>query len=145
FPVYSLLRHEHKHSVVHYTLIPNSEFDTPLKAKEPLILSSGPRTLQINPLYSQPGNTPNNVHKFEKFLQPGRTTLVTFTGPIQFGSVPALFFQPPDTAFSDPNSPPAPKLIGTGSFHSVDTQRITAKRIVLTGHPYKIHKKVVTV
>ena len=32
-----------------------------------------------------------------------------------------------------------------GSFYNTDTTRIIAKRIVLTGHPFKVHKKTATV
>lgn len=32
-----------------------------------------------------------------------------------------------------------------GSFLNTDTTRIIAKRIILTGHPFKIHKKTATV
>ena len=32
-----------------------------------------------------------------------------------------------------------------GSFLHPDTTRIIAKRIVLTGHPFKIHKKTATI
>ena len=37
------------------------------------------------------------------------------------------------------------QLIGTGTSLPPDHSRVIAKRIILTGHPYKIHKKLVTV
>lgn len=40
---------------------------------------------------------------------------------------------------------PVPNLVATGSFMSSDPTRIIAKRIVLTGHPYKVHKKTATI
>jgi len=40
---------------------------------------------------------------------------------------------------------PGPKLVASGTFLNPDTTRITAKRVVLTGHPFKVHKKTATV
>lgn len=37
------------------------------------------------------------------------------------------------------------ELIGTGTCLPPDLDRVIAKRVILTGHPYKIHKNVVTV
>ena len=42
-------------------------------------------------------------------------------------------------------NPPAPHLVGTGSFMNPDTTRIIAKRIILSGHPFKVHKKTATI
>jgi len=39
----------------------------------------------------------------------------------------------------------APQLVAMGSFTNPDTTRIIAKRIILTGHPIKVHKKTATV
>lgn len=39
----------------------------------------------------------------------------------------------------------APELIAMGSFLNTDTTRIVAKRIVLSGHPFKVHRKTATV
>lgn len=63
--LYSLLRHEQKRTVVNVSISLNSDYPRPLKSKEVLILSSGARRFVINPLFSQLGNTPNNVHKFQ--------------------------------------------------------------------------------
>lgn len=39
----------------------------------------------------------------------------------------------------------APELVSTGTFLNPDTTRVIAKRIILTGHPFKVHKKTATV
>ena len=39
----------------------------------------------------------------------------------------------------------APQAVAMGSFMNPDTTRIIAKRIVLSGHPIKVHKKTATV
>ena len=39
----------------------------------------------------------------------------------------------------------APQLVAMGTFLNPDTTRIVAKRVVLTGHPFKVHKKTATV
>jgi pre-rRNA-processing protein TSR1 len=151
-----LLKHEHKRTVVNVSLTLSSDYPEPIKSKTPLIMQSGPRRLLINPLFSAAGNTPNNVHKFDRYLHPGRTAVATFVGPVTWGSVPCLFFKVPsasqpadaveDLAQSlQPASQLPLELIATGTVMPPSTQRIIAKRIILTGHPYKIHKKLVTV
>ncbi|OQO08280.1 hypothetical protein B0A48_06150 [Cryoendolithus antarcticus] len=155
--IFSLLRHEHKRTSVNTSITLSSDYPAPLKSKAPIILQCGPRRLLINPLFSQAGNTPNNVHKFDRYLHPSRTAVASFIGPVGWGSIPCLYFQP--TAKTTPTSQdavadlatalaasPLPyTLIGTGTLLPPSTNRIIAKRIILTGHPYKIHKKLVTV
>ncbi|KAI1927032.1 ribosome biogenesis protein tsr1 [Ophidiomyces ophidiicola] len=150
--LFSLLRHEHKHSVVNINMILNSTVEEPLKSKEELIIQYGPRRMIINPLFSAPGTTPNNVHKFDRFLHPGRNTVATYIGPISWGSIPVLVFRRtsiPDPEVLEGNKTHAMinslQLIGTGTTMTPDHGRVVAKRIILTGHPFKIHRKVVTV
>ncbi|OCK72677.1 DUF663-domain-containing protein [Lepidopterella palustris CBS 459.81] len=102
-----------------------------------------------DPLFSQSGNTPNNVHKYDRYLHPGRSAIASFIGPLTWGSVPVLYFEralpDPTHSPSSPTSPPTLQLIATGTSLPPSTSRVIAKRIILTGHPYKIHKQVVTV
>lgn len=39
----------------------------------------------------------------------------------------------------------APELVAMGSFMNPDTTRVVTKRIILSGHPFKVHKKIATV
>lgn len=56
----------------------------------------GFRRYEVRPQYSQNtlgGKGTNNVHKFERFLNPGRTCVATIYGPIQFGKVPVTLYK----------------------------------------------------
>ena len=144
--LHSLLRHEHKRTVVHISITLSSSHPTPLKSKDELILQCGARRFTIHPIFSQLGTTPNNVHKFLRYLHPGRTAVASFTGPVTWGAVPTLFFQ--QRRSPSPSLSPDPKrldLVATGTVLAPSTSRIVAKRVILTGHPYKIHKRLVTV
>ncbi|KAI7188753.1 hypothetical protein D0868_08643 [Hortaea werneckii] len=152
--VISLLKHEHKQTAVNASMSLSSEYPEPLKSKEELIIQCGPRRLLINPLFSQAGNTPNDVHKFDRYIHPGRTAVASFVGPMIWGSVPCLYFKRPtpsnEEQEQDQDTPStsgalALDLIATGTILPPSTNRIIAKRIILTGHPYKIHKKLVTI
>jgi pre-rRNA-processing protein TSR1 len=153
--LFSLLRHEHKQTVVNINMMLNSSIERPVKAKDELIIQYGPRRLVINPVFSASGNTPNNVHKSDRFLHPGRSAVASFIGPVSWGSIPVLVFR--QAAEPDPelmeddgtintrNTLGSLELIGTGTTMPHDHSRVIAKRVILTGHPFKIHKRVVTV
>jgi pre-rRNA-processing protein TSR1 len=146
--LFSLLRHEHKRSVLNFNITLNSEYPSPIKSKEEIIMHCGPRRFVINPLFSQGGNTPNDVHKFDRYLHPGASATATFVAPLTWGSVPTLFFKrniPEDTMAEEESNALPLTLIGTGTSLPPSSSRVIAKRIILTGHPYKIHKKLVTV
>ena len=152
---FSLSKHEHKLSVMNFSITLSSDYPSPIKSKEELIMQCGPRRFIINPLFSQMGNTPNNVYKYDRYLHPGRTAVATFMAPLTWGSVPTLFFK--RTTAPSSNDPTIPstatssteeaalELIATGTSQPPDRSRIIAKRVILTGHPFKIHKKLVTV
>jgi pre-rRNA-processing protein TSR1 len=79
-------------------------------------------------------------------------------GPLTWGPVPTLFFKhnavtsneclgAKDGSDDLRNSDEALsyQLVGTGTSLPPSLTRVIAKRIILTGHPFKIHKKLVTV
>lgn len=146
--MFSLLRHEHKRTVLNFKITLSSDYPEPIKSKTEMVIQVGPRRMVIKPVFSALGNSQNNVHKFDRFLHPGRSAVATFVGPLTWGAVPALFFRRP-TAEELENFPSMAKmplnLIATGTAMAPSSQRVVAKRIVLTGHPYKIHKKLVTI
>ena len=149
--VFSLLRHEQKRTMVNFSISLSSNHPGPIRSKDQLIAQCGPRRLIINPLFSQTGITPNNVHKFLRYLHPGHTAMASFIAPVTWGSLPVLFFketiEPPANDLAETKVPLRThlELIGTGTSQAPDRSRVIAKRIILTGHPYKIHKKLVTI
>ncbi|KAF8759070.1 Ribosome biogenesis protein tsr1 [Rhizoctonia solani] len=140
--MFTLLQHEHKVSVLNFTVQRDTEYNESVRSKDPMILCVGPRRLRTNPVYSQHtrggGKGVNNVHKFERYLRHGDASVATIYGPIVFGKQPC-------TLLRETGDPEAPELVAYGSFHNTDAQRIIAKRIILTGHPFKVHKKTATV
>ncbi|KAF9239220.1 hypothetical protein DTO027I6_4290 [Penicillium roqueforti] len=156
--LFSLLRHEHKQTVVNVSMTLNSSVEKPLKAKEQLVIQCGARRMVVNPIFSSADNTPNNVHKYDRYLHPGRSAIASWIGPMTWGSVPILVFkqkkseqEDADDEMETADSKEEPialdqlELIGTGTVVAPDQKRVVAKRAILTGHPYKIHKKVVTI
>lgn len=147
--LFSLFRHENKQTVVNYLFNMSADERRPLKAKEEIIVQCGPRRFVAKPLYSQSGVTPNNVHKFCRYLHPGQSAVASFVGPVTWGTVPTLFFKRVKESsvrlLPGVATPPDLKLLGTGTALPPSTSRVVAKRVILTGHPYHIHKKIVTI
>lgn len=133
--LFGLLQYENKLGVVNFT-IQQTEYAEPIASKECLIAQCGPRRLIIRPIFSQSGNTPNNVYKYQRFIYPGDTATATVIAPLMFGNFPTVFFKQNEQKLH---------LVGTGSVLNADHSRVLAKRSVLTGHPFKIHKRVVTI
>lgn len=132
FVVYGLHKYENEQAVCHVTMNPCFDVEeNPIKSKDELILQLGPRRLVVNPLYG----TESTIAKFDRFLT--RSCMATYIGPATFGNVPALWFRKSENG--------ALELVGTGSFDSTDPRKMLIKRAVITGHPFKIHKKLVTI
>ncbi|KAF2666758.1 putative pre-rRNA processing protein Tsr1 [Microthyrium microscopicum] len=144
--MYSLLRHEHKRTAVNFSILLSSDLEKPLRSKEEIILQCGPRRFIINPLFSDQGNTPNNVHKFKRYLHPGQAGVASFIGPLTWGSVPVLYFKAASSEMETDFALHKPfEFIGTGTSLPPSHNRVIAKRIILSGHPFKINKRVVTI
>jgi pre-rRNA-processing protein TSR1 len=116
----------------------------------------------VNPIYSQHtrggGTGRNNVHKFERYLRHGVTNVATIYGPAVFGKQPCVLLREKEgsqgSRFISPRSTLltfrcldllVPELVAMGTFLHPDTTRVIAKRIVLSGHPFKLHRKTATV
>ncbi|KAL9620674.1 MAG: hypothetical protein Q9160_004810 [Pyrenula sp. 1 TL-2023] len=144
--MFSLLRHEHKHTFINLNMTLHSEVEDPIKSKEELIVQIGPRRFIINPLFSAPGATPNDVHKFDRFLHPGGTAIATFMGPLTWGANPVLVFKRvEDEQNMISKDLSGLQLIANATTIAPSHSRVIAKRVILTGHPYKINKKLVTI
>ena len=148
--LFSLLRHEYKKTAVNFLINLSADAAAPIKAKEELVMQCGPRRFVINPLFSQAGTTPNDVHKYCRYLHPGQSAVATFMGPVTWGAVPTLFFkrQVPGSVLNEDGEPVSNlplSLVATGTALPPSTSRVVAKRAILTGHPYHIHKKIVTI
>lgn len=139
FAVYGLLKHEHKNALVNFSIQRWEDFEDPVPSKESLFVQYGVRRYEIQPLFSSTSNTPNNVHKFERFLHEDSASIATCIAPIDFTQSPALFFK------QCPEDVKGIKFVGHGSFLNADHTRIISKRVVLTGHPFRFHKRVLTV
>lgn len=137
FTVYGLLPGEEKEGYVSATMAMDSEVSESIKSKQQVVVQYGPRRLLINPLFSQDGHTDNNVHKFNRFLHPGRSAVATFIAPVFLGNAPVVFYR---TQFENEQV-----VLGSGSIQDSDANRIIVKTAILTGLPVKIHRKLVTV
>jgi pre-rRNA-processing protein TSR1 len=147
--LFSLLRHENKTTALNFDITHKEDYEKSIKAKEELIVQCGPRRFVVKPLFSLSGNTENDVHKFCRFLHPGQSAVASFMGPVTWGSVPTLFFKriaPGEGSSDDEEGSNLPlQLVATGTARAPSTSRVIAKRVILTGHPYHIHKKLVTI
>ncbi|KAG8876535.1 hypothetical protein FRB97_004124 [Tulasnella sp. 331] len=143
FVIFGLWQYEHKSTVLHFAVQRNTEYHGSVRSKDPLVLCVGPRRFTVNPVYSQHSRGgskgTNNVHKFERYLKHGQTMVATVYGPVAFGKVPCVLMR------ENEMDGEAPDLVASGTFLNPDTKRIIAKRIILTGHPYKVHRKTATV
>ncbi|KAK9462151.1 uncharacterized protein V1516DRAFT_695534 [Lipomyces oligophaga] len=135
-PIFSLLRYENKRVMLNATVTPNTEYEQPIPSKDSLILQYGPRRYRVNPIFSENGSSQNHIYKFERFLHQGHTALASMIVPVSFGNTPVLLFKETDRDI---------ELVASGAVADADHSRIMVKRAVITGYPFKIHKRLVTV
>ncbi|RVE45775.1 hypothetical protein evm_009575 [Chilo suppressalis] len=129
--VFGLLPHEHKMSVMNVVLKRTGASDEPIKSKERLIFQVGYRRFIVNPIFSQ--HTNGGKHKYERFFQPASTCVASFFAPIQFSPSTVLCFKEKRNTKL--------QLIASGVLLSCNPDRLVIKRIILSGHPYKVNKK----
>ncbi|XP_067422063.1 pre-rRNA-processing protein TSR1 homolog [Emydura macquarii macquarii] len=133
--LFSLLPHEQKMSVLNFVVRRHQGNSETVKAKEELIFHCGFRRFRASPLYSQHSSA--DKHKLERYLRPDAALVVTVYAPIAFPPASVLLFKQRSNRMHD--------LLATGSLLSVDPDRILIKRVVLSGHPFKIFSKTAVV
>uniref|UniRef100_A0A8C9QCH3 Pre-rRNA-processing protein TSR1 homolog n=1 Tax=Spermophilus dauricus TaxID=99837 RepID=A0A8C9QCH3_SPEDA len=132
---FSLLPHEQKMSVLNMVVSRNPGNTEPVKAKEELIFHCGFRRFRASPLFSQ--HTAADKHKLQRFLTADAALVVTVYAPITFPPASVLLFKQKSNGMHS--------LVATGHLLSVDPDRMVIKRVVLSGHPFKIFTKMAVV
>ncbi|VVC40400.1 Hypothetical protein CINCED_3A004353 [Cinara cedri] len=131
--VFGLLPHEQKMSVLNVVLKRPStvDFDEPIKSKTELIFQCGFRRFTAEPIFSQ--HTNGNKFKYERYFHQDSIVVATMFAPIVYSpcSVIAMKYCK-DGSF---------QIIGNGNVLSVNPNRVIVKRTVLSGHPFKVHKR----
>jgi len=142
----SLLPHENKVSVLHMGLCQSAKCDKPVdpvKSKDVLTFRCGWRTWKGRPAFSQ-NNLNSDKHKFERFLpREGAFFAASAFGPVTYTPCPVLVFREDSPVESSESS--SRDLVAIGSIYGADADRITVKRIILTGYPTRVHKRHATV
>lgn len=88
---------------------------------------------------------------FFSFSFSASISVCSIFAPVTFGSPSAVLFK--ERTLEGVNgydqrgvgARQMPYLVGSGNLLSAEPTRINAKRIVLTGHPFKVHKKTATI
>ncbi|XP_063061131.1 pre-rRNA-processing protein TSR1 homolog [Engraulis encrasicolus] len=127
----SLLPHEQKMSVMHMLVRRHPSNTEPIKSKQELVFQCGFRRFRASPIFSQ--HTSADKHKMERFLRADAPTVVSVYAPITFPTAGVLVFKQRDNGMQD--------LVGTGTLLNCDPRRVVLKRIVLSGHPFKINRR----
>ncbi|CAM9628004.1 unnamed protein product [Ectocarpus sp. 6 AP-2014] len=135
--LFSLLRHEHRLSALHFNINRDARFVEPIPSKEPLVFQCGFRRWEARPVFSQI-NLNCDKHKYERFLRQDRFSAASVYGPTTFQPSPVLVFK--EVAATGSNAKRT-VLVATGTLLGVDPDRIVLKKIVLTGYPIRVRKR----
>nr|CAB3267310.1 pre-rRNA-processing protein TSR1 homolog [Phallusia mammillata] len=131
--MFSLFPHEQKMSVLHFAL--KSCTERSIKSKDELIFHVGFRQFKARPLFSQ--HTVGSKHKLERFLPTSGVVVASVYAPITFPPANVVAF------VKDPNGDL--EQVANGTLFKVDPDRVVVKRIVLSGHPFRINKRAATI
>lgn len=135
--IFSLLRHEHRLSVLNFNIRRDSRFVEPVPSKEPLIFQCGFRRWTGKPIFSQ-ANLNCDKHKYERFLRTDCFSAASVYGPTTFQPCPVLILK---EIAGTINGEKRTVLLATGMLLGVDPDRIVLKQIVLTGYPIRVRKR----
>ncbi|XP_072758198.1 pre-rRNA-processing protein TSR1 homolog [Anoplolepis gracilipes] len=133
--VIGLLPYEHKMSLLNVVLKHSNNYPLPIKSKERLVFQCGFRRFTTCPIFSQ--HTNGKKHKYERYFQPDSIVVASMYAPVTFSPCPVLCYVE--------NKSGELELIATGNVLSCNPNRIVLKRVVLSGHPYKVNKRSIVV
>uniref|UniRef100_A0A0R3RS24 Pre-rRNA-processing protein TSR1 homolog n=1 Tax=Elaeophora elaphi TaxID=1147741 RepID=A0A0R3RS24_9BILA len=135
FIIYGLLAHEQRLSLVNMVLKRHPSCTVPIPNKQRLIFHVGYRHFEAKPIFSQ--HTSGDKFKMERFMPNDGTFVASVFAPIMFPPVPVLVYRL--------DSRGNQQLVATGGVLNISPDRIVLKRIVLSGHPFKINRRSVVV
>ncbi|GFR85009.1 pre-rRNA-processing protein TSR1 homolog [Elysia marginata] len=133
--LFGLFKNEQKMTLISTMISRMQGFKAPIKAKDPLVFQIGFRRFSTCPIFSEHAH--QNKFKMERFLPQKGFIVASMYAPIMFAPAPVLVFRENVMQKFD--------LVAKGSLLPLDTDRIIIKRVVLSGAPFKINKKSVTV
>jgi pre-rRNA-processing protein TSR1 len=134
--LFSQLPHENKMTVLNFVVKRHSVgHQDPIKSKERLIFHCGYRRFAACPIFSQ--HTNGNKHKYERYWRSEGIVVMTLYAPIFFPPASILVYQERVNGMHE--------LVGTGSLLNPDPDRIITKRTILSGHPFRVRKRVTVV
>ncbi|KAF7995100.1 hypothetical protein HCN44_004572 [Aphidius gifuensis] len=128
--VFGLLLNEQKMSLLNVTLKRTMTNDEPIKSKERLIFQCGFRRFSTCPVFSQ--HTSLKKHKYVRYFQNDDTVVASMYGQIIYPPCQVLCYKE--------NKDGSLNLIAKGNVLSADPNRLLIKRVVLSGHPFKVNK-----
>ncbi|GMS84072.1 hypothetical protein PENTCL1PPCAC_6247, partial [Pristionchus entomophagus] len=131
--IYSLLPHENKMCIQNIVIKRHPTCTVPIPSKSKLLFHVGFRRFEVEPVFSQ--HTNGDKFKMERYLRPDGCTVASFFAPITFAPASTLVFRI--------DAKGRQELVGAGCVLDNNPDRIMLKRIVLSGHPYKINRRSV--
>ena len=136
--VSGLLKHEQKYSVLHFIMQRNKEYDEPIKSKTRLVVQLGFRKVVANPVYSDVSKGMRT--KFARYFHADdRFIMMSMYGPTSFRPTPALCFQP--VTRKEKEAGAEMPFVSFGAAQDPNPDMLLLKKIVLTGHVFKTHKR----
>uniref|UniRef100_A0A0N5AK54 Pre-rRNA-processing protein TSR1 homolog n=1 Tax=Syphacia muris TaxID=451379 RepID=A0A0N5AK54_9BILA len=129
--VYSLLPHEQRMTVVNMVLKKFTDYAIPIVNKQKLLFYVGYRRFEAQPIFSQ--HTNGDKFKMERFMP----TQGAFVASV---FAPAMFPPAPVFVFSEDNKGRR-HLVASGRILDLNPDRIVLKRVVLSGHPFRIYRR----
>lgn len=133
--IHGLLRNEQKFSLMNVVLRKYSQCTIPIKSKQTLIFHVGYRRFEVDAIFSQHSN--GNKFKLERYMPDREPFVASYYGPVTYGPCPVLVFRKDEDGQKH--------FVAYGSVADANPDRIVLKRIILSGHPYKITKRAAIV